>query len=65
MLLFSPHFLLISFLIFLPPTADPFQAALVEWANFALVAFGYLPALSPKKENHFERAVPLADLVFF
>lgn len=65
MLLSSAHFLLISFLIFLPPAADPFQAALVEWANFALVAFGYLPAFSPIKQNHFDRAVLLADLVFF
>lgn len=65
MLLSSAHFLLISLLIFLPPTADPFQAALVEWANITLVAFGYLPALSPIKQNHFDRGVLLADLVFF
>lgn len=65
MLLSSAHFPLISFLIFLPPTAGPFQAAPVEWANFALVAFGYLPALGPIKQNHFDRAVLLADLVFF
>lgn len=37
----------------------------MEWANFTLVAFGYLPELSPIKQNHFDRAVPLADHIGF